>query len=590
MEAMTASASGKDQACAECNKLHELDPDFLLSLRFGPTIDETTQRRVIQYIKRVLHPPDIQPDTPGESRRKRRRRDDRYTSDRYSDSDPDNVFSRKRTAGRTVPVERNSRETDTDQTCTPAMSDMTQTASVQSVTFYTKAAGFDLDVTRVVDTTDSVSFEHGTTAIIGLTNEAAQALGNPCFNCSMPGHEMRDCPMTLDDGRIETNRAAFLAKGSGQFTGRFYAAAENEKRVSELRQKFRPGQPLSQDLRDALELETDDDVPEYIQSMYFYGYPPAYLGTNSDQDPMLAWNLSTQPAPPTPVLQVYSSVDDYSDANDTSDSKGEKDSDEQAAADNKANGSDEEGAISDGEVDAVCDGKADAVNGQPSRSGSPEPPRNIPLVKYEGLDLREFDFTSTERPGRPLRSHTPYHRRARADYHRDVYTDGYRHSTSNPAYHDRYYSESCRSRHRYRDDYYDHYQSSDPYQNSNGNSDSWDGMLEGYYRSGAHDYTTSDKYGEYKVHRDYYTQESSRGHPDYRPNSYGRSDEEVPLPPASPAPPLPQQHDEQQNDEQTSTKQTMEHKPSGKDQHNEGYDDADDGELEDGECDMSLSE
>ncbi|KAJ2644126.1 hypothetical protein IW137_002175 [Coemansia sp. RSA 1287] len=585
MEAIAVSAPGKDQACVECNKLLELDPDFLLSLRFGPTIDETTQRRVIQYIKRVLHPPDIQPiDTPGESRRKRRRRDDRYPSDRYSDSDPDDVFSRKRTAGRTVSVERNNRETDTGQTCTPTMSDMTQTASVQSVTFYTKAAGFDLDVTRVVDTTDSVSFEHGTTAIIGLTNEAAQALGNPCFNCSMPGHEMRDCPMALDNDRIETNRAAFQAKGSGQFTGRFYTAAEDEKRISELRQKFRPGQPLSQDLRDALDIETDDDVPEYIQSMYFYGYPPAYLGTNSDQDPMLAWNLSTQPAPPTPILQVYSSVDDYCDANGTNVSKDEKEEDEQAATNNKANGSDEEGAISDGEADAVRDGDADVVNGQPSRSGSPEPPRNIPLVKYEGLDLGEFDFTSAERPGRPLRLHTPYHRRARADYHRDVYTDGYRHSASNPAYHDRYYSESRRSRPRYRDDYYDDYQSPDPYQNGNANGDSWDGMLEGYYRTGARDYTTSDKYGEYKVHRDYHTRESSRGHTGHRHEGYGNSGE-VPLPPASPAPPLPQQYDEH-----PSIKQTMEHKSSGQDQHNEGPDDADDGELEDGECDMSLSE
>ncbi|KAJ2502701.1 hypothetical protein GGH96_000863 [Coemansia sp. RSA 1972] len=461
-----------------------------------------------------------------------------------------------------------------------------QAASVQSVTFYTKAAGFDLDVTRVVDTTDSVSFEYGTTAVVGLTSEAAQALGNPCFNCSMPGHEMRDCPMALDNDRIETNRAAFQAKGSGQFTGRFYTAAENEKRVRELRQKFRPGQRLSQDLRDALDLETDDGVPEYIQSMYFYGYPPAYLGTNSDQDPMLAWNLLTQPAPPTPVLQIYSSVDDYCDANDANVRKDENNSYEQAATDNKANGSDEEGAISDGEADAVCDGDADAANGQPSRSGSPEPPRNIPLVKYEGLDLREFDFTSTERPGRPLRSHTPYHRRARADYHCDTYTDGYRHSTSNSAYHDRYYSESRRSRPRYRDDYYDRYQdrSPAPYQNSNGNGDSWDGMLEGYYRTGARDYTTSDKYGEYKVQRDYHTRESNRVNTDHSNDGYGNPDE-VPLPPEYPAPPLPQQHDVH-----TSIKQTMEHKPSGQDQSNEDSDDADDGELEDGECDMSLSE
>ncbi|KAJ2338907.1 hypothetical protein GGF43_006777, partial [Coemansia sp. RSA 2618] len=364
--------------------------------------------------------------------------------------------------------------------------------------------------------------------------------------------------MPVDSARMEANRAAFQEKSSGQFGGRFYLAAEDEKRVCAMRQRFRPGQPLSQGLRRALDLEAEDDVPEYIESMYFHGYPPAYLGSSADQDPMHAQGLPAQDVPQTPDLRVYSNADDYGQANGangTSDSKNENDAEQQATLETKAGGSDEEGAISDGEVDA--DGT------QPSRDASPEPVRNIPLVQYPGLDLREFDFSSAERPGQPLRSHTPY-RRPRADYYRGAYTDGYRSSAHNAAHRDGYYSETRRSRHSNRDGgFYSRFQnrSPAPYLSNNANGDSWNGMLEGYYRSATRDYAASDRYGEYTIRQDHYSRERDRDYPGQRDTDYSSGYDETPMPPKSP---LAISHPQQRIDQkQQPVEQAAKDAPNG---------------------------
>ncbi|KAJ2310354.1 hypothetical protein H4R23_002804 [Coemansia sp. Cherry 401B] len=531
-----AGESGQSPAAEKGALSVETDPDFLLSLRFGCSVDEAAQRRIIHYVKRVLYPAAQPLDTSRGPRRKRRRRDDAYASDRFSDSDPDDVF---RANEGPIPA---------------ADSNGHAPAVVQSITFFSNTAGFDLDCTQVDDSV-MVSFAHGTTAIVGLTNDLAQQLGNPCFNCSMPGHELRDCPMPQDEERIDANRTVFRERGSGQFSGRFYLTVEDEKRMLELRQKYRPGQPLSQALCDALDLEGDNDVPEYVESMYYHGYPPAYLGSDSNQDPMNARKLPTPDIPQTPDLQIYAVAEDYGHTHNADIDKAPTPKPSSSGED--ANESDEEGAIS--ESDANAD---DTVPGQ--TASSPPPVRNVPLVNYPGLDLREFDFGSTSRPGRPLRTHTPQPRRVRTDYRRHAHTDGH---------YDRFYSEGHRGRRRHHDDYYES-RSPAPHRNKPVNGGSWYDMLEGYYRSARHDYTPADERGEYADHRDYYSRGPHRSGAErrYDANEYY---DEPPQPPST--------HAQQTSDGRNGSINRPSPTPPAPNA-------AGDGEVEDGECDMALSD
>ncbi|KAJ1965005.1 hypothetical protein GGI12_001065 [Dipsacomyces acuminosporus] len=295
-------------------------------------------------------------------------------------------------------------------------------------------------------------------------------MGNLCFNCSMPGHELRDCPMPLDRDTIEANRQVFKDKGSGQFSGRFYLAVEDEKHADRMCKKFKPGQELSEELMLALGLvHGENEIPEYIESMYYNGYPPAYLGMEEGQDPMTARGPQLDLAPPTPDLKVYDNAEEYDSNTGAGDSTNVIDGDSNIAmanshqnAEELDGNTDEEGAISETEEPA------------------PKPVRSVPLVKYPGLDLAAFDFNSLDRPGKPLQLRTP-RRRAydgangsynshHNDYGSDYYSDRYR-SRDDRYYYDngsaRGYPRSAPSTHRSR----------------YANGDGWTGMLDGYYRS-----------------------------------------------------------------------------------------------------------
>ncbi|KAJ2818901.1 hypothetical protein FBU31_005715 [Coemansia sp. 'formosensis'] len=153
------------------------------------------------------------------------------------------------------------------------------------------------------------------------------------------------------------------------------------------------------------------------------------------------------------MLVVYNDEDDYVD-----ESSADVEVPDTSAVVNHAShvheafdgSSDEEGALSEGEVDSEPDIR-DSTNDKAEESR-----RNIPLVEYPGLDLTEFDFTSTTCPGRPLRSGTPHRSRLRGE---DEY---------------RYYDESQNSYYR------DHDYSQNTY------TDPFAGMLDGYYRSSQH--------------------------------------------------------------------------------------------------------
>ncbi|KAJ2868397.1 hypothetical protein GGH94_000097, partial [Coemansia aciculifera] len=535
--------------CGMC----EIDSDFLICLQFGSGISQASRLHIERYIKRVLRSPAKQgyEDTYNTSR-KRRRRDDAYDDSYY-----EGASSR-----------RTSRRCSVDEGDATVVSETMSAGSV--LVIYDQAVGFDLDTTKDPEMEDGPRYERGTNSVLGVSADAAQALGNPCFNCSILGHELRSCPMPLDREVIEANRSAFKEKGQGQFSSRLYLVVEEEKRMEEMRQRIRPGQPLSQELRAALGLERDDDVPEYVQSIYYHGYPPAYIGSTPDQDPLLARDRPATPVPSTPMLVVYSDDSDYvdevnADVEVPDTSTVVNSAPDEHEADDRS--SDEEGALSEGEL-----GSEPEIQGIVSDKAE-ESRRNIPLVKYPGLDLTEFDFTSAICPGRPLRSGTPRRSRLRGnDEHR-------------------YYDES-------QNGYYQDYDY--PSQTTqNTYADPFAGMLDGYYRSSQqtthidrhwqHSATMQPRYDEHT----YYHQS-----PRHDARFYDSRNNVKSSPPVQPPPPLPSSPTEAQLDLVSESSQT----PATSEQYkqtnsnmavqlpmveNECQGNED---VEDGECDMEESD
>ncbi|KAI7834996.1 hypothetical protein BX661DRAFT_168177 [Kickxella alabastrina] len=382
--------------CGLCKTI----PDFQLYLQFGPSVDRSTRLKIERYIKNSLSSSGPRSTTadhlPMPGRKRRRYNDDAYDDGHNADADADRGVD-----------------------------------SGLSIAFYDQNAGFDLDTTADDAFCQGIDYERGTNEIIGLHSDAN--MGNLCFNCSMPGHELRDCPTALDNDRIQANRDAFKERGSGQFNSRLYLAVDDEKRMEEMRKSILPGQPLSLELREALGLchgeeeEAGGYVPEFIERMYLHGYPPAYLGTKAGEDPMCARAMHLSPSirPPTPQLHIYNDAADYE--NGDSGEKDEQDTqvkqgkqvnakealhsgsrDTKASNEMDATGSDEEGAISDGELDAEPETESER---KPSSACQYTGEAfSVPLVMYPGLDLAEFDFASISRPGRPLRPRTPYNR------------------------------------------------------------------------------------------------------------------------------------------------------------------------------------
>ncbi|KAJ2387779.1 hypothetical protein GGI23_006199 [Coemansia sp. RSA 2559] len=363
----------------------------------------------------------------------------------------------------------------------------------------------------------------------------------------MPGHEVRDCPMPIDKRQVDANRKAFKDKELGQFNSRLYVVVEEEKHTEEMRRKYRPGLPLSSDLCNALGLKSVDDTPEYVDSMYYYGYPPAYLGSDPDQDPMSARGKSKPEASPNIApLRVYNDAKDYEPESDDGasdeDAKLEKD-----AEDNED--SDEEGAIDEDE----------SIKENDANGGSLHLNRNIPLVKYPGLDLNEFDFTS-DNPGQPLRQRRMYRYAQQPDRNdrsqRALYDPPYRHHGH---YGNGYDSgrDSTRQRNNVYSDYYSQYQD-DPveptYLTQSQRGFEWDTMLTGYYSAVQPRHTVNNRDALY-------------------------SQEYVNTPsPTNPPPPLPPSSSQQPS--------TLQNSNSPLSQAGE----KDEGEIEDGECDMEESD
>ncbi|KAJ1721470.1 hypothetical protein LPJ53_004005 [Coemansia erecta] len=443
------------------------DPDLLLRVQFGGTLARRTRRKIERYIARALSRPSSRP-----TGRKRRRYDTSSSSSPSSDECED-----------------------------PG-------ASGLSITYYD--TGFTLDTTA--DASDAnVSYTRATHAVLGL-DAAQQGLANLCFNCSLPGHDLRSCPMPADARLIEANRAAFNEKNPQQFASRLYLVAEHERRMDELRAKYAPGGALSDALREALGLAQEGDVPEYVGSMYHFGYPPAYLGCDPEQDPLLVREsrrrgqvLPEESAPETPTLHIYNDAADYDSRAHEAEEHGNENAAERPAPDGDEADSDEEGAISESESEREPERLAEQAEDRYAE----DRPYNIPLVRYPGLDLSEFDFDSTSHPGRPLRPKTPRRRSDNLRYEREGRSGGRPRRSRSPQRAHGYGEPYADARHRtprYSRDDADGY--GDPqYAHAAGGGDQWArggdqwaGMLDGYYRSADH----SGSYSRCPDDRDYY--------------------------------------------------------------------------------------
>ncbi|KAJ1668383.1 hypothetical protein IW140_000211 [Coemansia sp. RSA 1813] len=550
--------------CGRCS----VESNFLVYLEFGQKLSTDARLCIERSVRRVLRSEGAYAeDRYHRASRKRRRFESSSAgrlSGRYRDNvrnkyygSDDNTSTSDDNGGDVAVGTKRKREFEEKSIGTASRN--------STLVMYGEDAGFDLDTTRDNDSdADLIEYKRGTRSIVGLTIDPMQSQGNACFNCSIPGHEIRDCPVPIDKREVEANRNKFKEKELGQFNSRLYIAVEEEKHAEQMRMKYRPGPQLSSELREALDLKNDGDIPEYVDSMYYYGYPPAYLGSDPGQDPMTARKSSgpKPPSSPTP-LHVYNDTEDYGFERDIGDSnEGAK----AGTAEGNKEDSDEEGAID--ECDYVEESKKRDVNGE--QDSTLPLSRNIPLVKYPGLDLNEFDFTSPDHPGKPLRKRSLYRYTEQSGRNdpsqRNLYDSPYRH---NGNYWNEYNNGNLSNqRNNMYSDYYSQYQD-DPaastYSTQGQRELEWNAMLTGYYCAAQPGYHTNSRDALYS-------------------QEYAHS-----LPPDNPPPSLPPVSSQLSNAFETSTNapapqnDISNHVPSQSDEN-------DDGELEDGECDMEESD
>ncbi|KAJ2518545.1 Zinc finger CCHC domain-containing protein 8 [Coemansia sp. RSA 1939] len=471
-----------ERDCGRCSA----KGDFLVYVEFGSKLCPEARRYIERAVYRVIRLDALaEEDRYNRMPRKRRRFEDSGTDEggyeRYRDSEHYASNEYERSSRHRDDRESNRKDLAGTKRKRGPNGDLGNASFANpTLVIYNEEAGFDLDTTRDIDLDrDCIEYKRGTHSVVGLDVNSMQGQGNPCFNCSMLGHDVRDCPMPIDRRQVDANRKAFKENEIGQFNSRLYLAAEEEKHIEEMRRKYQPGRPLSLGLREALGLRHEDDVPRYIDSMYCYGYPPAYLGSDPNQDPM-SLRESTRPnPPPSPsLLHVYNDVKDY--PNEDGRKRLDKDNivDE---SDGAKDGSDEEGAIDecvsvDKEQEGDANGEQDNV--------LPLGRRNIPLVKYAGLDLDTFDFASLSKPGQPLRQQSMY------QYMQHLDTDGHGHG---PLDDSKYGHEGYRGGgdhsgyHKY---YQNNYMDSvDPTRDHSGHE--WGAMLAGYYNAAQPSYSAS---------------------------------------------------------------------------------------------------
>ncbi|KAJ1969440.1 hypothetical protein IWQ62_000626 [Dispira parvispora] len=211
-----------------------------------------------------------------------------------------------------------------------------------------------------------------------------------CFNCLAPGHELNDCPLPWDSDRIDRNRDLQSSHAVVSAKDLRYYLLPEESSVQRCLEKFRPGK-LSRALCEALGVNFEGGsqhevtnateehsmgdtavIPEYFERMYRFGYPPGYISTRPDRDPLYTAKTFIRPFTP---LVIYGDDDMDVKQNTRKDTKVDGDQVEP-------------------EQPSSLPSTTSTNNGIPTTT------KWYPLVVYPGLDLDRFDF-STKPPGLP---------------------------------------------------------------------------------------------------------------------------------------------------------------------------------------------
>ncbi|KAJ1925239.1 Zinc finger CCHC domain-containing protein 8 [Tieghemiomyces parasiticus] len=265
-----------------------------------------------------------------------------------------------------------------------------------------------------------------------------------CFNCRSTLHRFKDCPEPRNQAAIERNRAQFKVEQKPSFGGRFHAEMDTEAKRLETINHLKPGQ-YSDELLKALGVRVpaegesaadtsagaadqgdtnsscalarlafdDNTTPEFVLRMAKFGYPPGYIGTEPDADPL---QVARDFEPAFTPLVIYAYGSDIAD-----EVKTEVDSGQQRSAEPSENT------------------KASLTTPEAPTTPTAAGVRYYPLVRYPGLNLDQFRFEPPA-PGHPknppamwratpLRpsSHRDHDRRERgARYDRRRYGSGHR--------------------------------------------------------------------------------------------------------------------------------------------------------------------
>jgi zinc finger CCHC domain-containing protein 8 len=97
-----------------------------------------------------------------------------------------------------------------------------------------------------------------------------------CFNCLSINHRVQECPVRIDQERIEFNKNQFTSQSQqSQEQAQLFSTRYTSDLDSKSNRGYVPGK-ISDQLREALGLKPNQ-IPPFIYIMREYGYPPGWL-------------------------------------------------------------------------------------------------------------------------------------------------------------------------------------------------------------------------------------------------------------------------------------------------------------------------
>ena len=97
-----------------------------------------------------------------------------------------------------------------------------------------------------------------------------------CFNCLSINHRVQECPVKIDQERIDFNKNQFASQShQSQEQAQLFSTRYTSDLDSKSNRGFVPGK-ITDSLKEALGLKPNQ-LPPFIYIMREYGYPPGWL-------------------------------------------------------------------------------------------------------------------------------------------------------------------------------------------------------------------------------------------------------------------------------------------------------------------------